>query len=162
MGASQSSETRSVTLKNENPNEIAISQSVLCSSVPEPEEDANEQSSTKKKRVYSEEETANLTAKLDKEYAAWITDVERKNESVTKQLRDELVQKADALYERFAYVEGKPICEEAKKAVLECYESNVTTPLNCSEEVKYFTNCVKNYQINYDKRQHLPKPVKTK
>ena len=35
-----------------------------------------------------------------------------------------------------------PVCEACKDRVLDCYHSNPTRALNCSREVKQYTECV--------------------
>lgn len=40
-------------------------------------------------------------------------------------------------------------------AVQDCYESNKGKTLNCSEEVSQFSNCVRNYQLNYVSVYHI-------
>ena len=66
------------------------------------------------------------------------------------------------VYERFSYVEKQPICQEAEKTVLKCFEQNKEQSLNCSEEVRYFTECVLKHQMEYNSKDYLPKPVKDK
>ena len=42
---------------------------------------------------------------------------------------------------------ARPICEESRRAVLECYKKNREQSLLCSEEVRSFSNCVESARL---------------
>jgi len=155
MGAEQSTDSRSTVL--DNPDSIEVTQPVLCTT--HGAIDKAVVQSPKNKKEYGPEETDKLTAKLDEDYAKWMKDLEKQNEKFTRKVRDELIQKADEVYERFSYVEKQPICQDAQKSVLKCFELNKEQSLNCSEEVKYFTECVLKHQMQFNRNDYLPKPL---
>ncbi|XP_067934549.1 MICOS complex subunit mic25-a-like [Watersipora subatra] len=156
MGGSQSAESSTVSM--DNPNSIQVTENVLCyAEGPKPV--IRQKNMISMKREYKADQKEHLTAKLDEDYVAWLKDVEAANEDITKRVRDELVQKADDLHERFSYIEKKPVCERAKMDLLKCYEQNRTNSLDCVQEVKYFTTCVRNHQLNFNKKDYTPKQL---
>ena len=53
----------------------------------------------------------------------------------------------EAVDKMFLRSRARPICQESRHAVLECYKKNKTQSLLCSEEVRSFANCVESARL---------------
>jgi len=53
----------------------------------------------------------------------------------------------EAVDKMFLRSRARPICQESRHAVLECYKNNKTQSLLCSEEVRSFANCVESARL---------------
>ena len=52
-----------------------------------------------------------------------------------------------AVDKMFLRSRARPICQESRHAVLECYKKNKTQSLLCAEEVRSFANCVESARL---------------
>lgn len=62
---------------------------------------------------------------------------------------DEFNSKVHELSARFRLKQSPVVCQEAQNSVLQCYQSNKTTSLNCNEQVRAFVQCVETARFNY-------------
>ena len=53
----------------------------------------------------------------------------------------------EAVDKMFLRSRARPICQESRHAVLECYKKNREQSLLCAEEVRSFSNCVESARL---------------
>lgn len=71
-----------------------------------------------------------------------LREVERQNEELYKLATDKFAGAVDAVEQKYMKHKCVPVCEEFQHKVLECYQKNPHSPLNCSKLVDAFTRCV--------------------
>ncbi|XP_053378310.1 MICOS complex subunit MIC19-like [Mercenaria mercenaria] len=144
MGGSQS--TRQIVIDNQS-NVVAITDDVQRRLLGLPErkntEDATPegQGSTQ----LTNEQVEAIKHQIENEYRQRITDASTQSHKIKAEEFARAVQEVES---KFIKQSGGPVCQDLQHEVYECYQNHRKEPLNCSKQVKAFTDAVEKARRN--------------
>ncbi|XP_069684638.1 MICOS complex subunit MIC25-like [Periplaneta americana] len=151
MGGTQSTNTRRISIPNEDPaSVIKVSDSVV----------QRLKGGTEVKEIRSEPPPPDREAALRDNDEYWQKRLKAMEEShvlINKKMEDEYkkaIKEVEDLFSRLPAKREQPPCSNAGQFVKNCYQQNPREVLKCAKEVEAFATCVDRKRVNIlDSRQ---------
>ncbi|XP_060575049.1 MICOS complex subunit MIC19-like [Ruditapes philippinarum] len=137
MGGSQS--TRQIVIDNQ-PNAVVISEDVERRLLGQPERNTSGES-----QELTQEQIDAIKHQIEKEYRQRITKASSETHRIKAAEFERAIREVEA---KFIKQSGGPVCQDLQQEVYECYQNNMKQPLNCSRQVKAFTEAVQKAREN--------------
>lgn len=146
MGGSSSTPTRNITIQEDGSSGITVSEAVARRLEGRPD------GPTKSKEADPEVRVAELK-KMQNFYENRIQALEQMNKDLHQTTKEQFAKAVEDVETKFLKTTSSPVCEDLQTEVLKCYQANPKHTLNCSPQVKAFSECVQKQRESLLQRQ---------
>jgi len=88
-----------------------------------------------------------IHAEVEDFYIQKLKELQERNAVLQKQTNDQFAKAVQEVENKFINITANPVCQDLQAKVIECYQANPNSTLNCSPLVEAFTYCVDRARI---------------